>query len=147
MRVGGNGYSSDEMSQRQEERLTLCVDFDGVIHDYTIGDWREGALYGEPLPGAIAALFRLRDRGWNVVIHTTRGRSEQLRRDIREWLYNRTMDWDSVFAETVFAPWLESGDPKDFPFIVTATKLPAIAYIDDRAVRFTNWNDMTRYFS
>lgn len=29
---------------------------------------------------------------------------------------------------------------------VTSEKPPAIAYIDDRAIRFTNWEDVRKYF-
>jgi hypothetical protein len=30
---------------------------------------------------------------------------------------------------------------------ITSRKLAAIAYIDDRAVRFTNWMDIQNYFA
>lgn len=124
-------------------QLTLCIDFDGVIHDYVLGDWREGEIYGKPILGAIDALFRLRSRGWNVIIHTTRGRSEAARENIRNWL---AAYGDRDYPDE-FALWNETRDKVDFPFTITDKKLPAIAYIDDRAVRFTNWIDIIRYFS
>lgn len=131
---------------RKSGQLTLCVDFDGVIHDYNIGDWRDGELYGEPIPGAIEALFRLKDRGWNVVIHTTRAGTEKAREDIRRWIALWVRD-TSIKNWGEFNTWRETKDSGDFPFTITDKKLPAIAYIDDRAIRFTNWGDMIRYFS
>jgi len=40
--------------------------------------------------------------------------------------------------------WLEKYGLKNIQ--VTNTKLSARAYIDDRAIRFTNWRDILSYF-
>lgn len=57
----------------------------------------------------------------NVVVYTTRENHEA----VREWLKS-------------------SGFP-ELP--ITSMKPKAIAYIDDRAIRFTNWDDIRKYFS
>lgn len=98
---------------------TIAIDFDGVIHRYSNG-WCGGRIYDEPMEGAIESMERLIKKGFKVVILTARDDLEP----VREWLTKH-----------------------NFPDVtVTNTKPPAIAYIDDRAIRFTNWTDMVTYF-
>lgn len=117
---------------------TICVDFDGVIHRYSEG-WKDGSIYDEPVPGALTSLHDLM-KTHAVVIHTTR------------------KPWTVV-------PWLEvHGIPavrlskleEEMEFwdcqgavLVSQKKFPAIAYIDDRAIRFENWTqalaDLNKY--
>ena len=99
---------------------TIAVDFDGVIHAYTKG-WRGGIIYDDPVPGAREAIAKLRERGLAVVVHTACTRDP-----------NQVMQW-----------LLEHGIHVD---AVSVLKPPAIAYIDDRAIRFTNWRDILNYF-
>lgn len=99
---------------------TICVDFDGVIHKYS-GGWRDGDIYDPPMDGAREKINLLMDRGFKVVVLTAR------------------TDFVAVRI------WLKSYGFPDLE--VTNVKPPAIAYIDDRAIRFTNWDDITRYFS
>jgi hypothetical protein len=106
--------------------LTVAVDFDGVLHSYDKG-WHDGTIYGDWTPGAEAALRQLMRR-YAVFIHSTR-RPEQ----VAKWLLDRgfscRIGYDGEF-------WNEQG-----VLLVTDRKLPAVAYIDDRAVRFINWPD------
>ncbi len=116
--------SRDAGGDRATARRTLCIDFDGVIYPYD-GDWADGRLRFEPVPGAIKALHRLYAAGYTLVIHTTRCR--------------QTGQAGAIFS------WLaEYGAP--YIWQVTDTKVPALAYIDDRAVRFTNWDDIRKRF-
>jgi hypothetical protein len=103
---------------------TLCIDFDGVLHTYSRG-WHDGTLYDPPIPGAIAALWALREAGYVLVVHTTRCADPSQTQLIRDWLerYGAPVIWK-----------------------VTHEKLPALAYIDDRAVRFTDWPDIRKRF-
>ena len=102
------------------------VDFDGVIHRYSEG-WKDGSIYDHPVDGALESIGRLRAAGFEVVIFTTRAST-------------------AIGALQVYT-WLEQhGLPDVDNILVTDSKLGAIAYIDDRGIRFTNWADMEKYF-
>ena len=105
---------------------TIAVDFDGVIHRYSRG-WRDGSIYDRPVDGAVAALTTLQDRGYHIVVFSTRADSPTGQAAIRDWM-----------AEEGF----NVGEMQ-----ITDRKLPAIAYVDDRAVRFTNWQDIRKLWS
>lgn len=102
---------------------TIAVDFDGVIHQYSRG-WQEGLIYDIPVPGAFDAIQQLLNEGFAIVIHTTRQDHDA----VRNWLYRNGAAWHSEVE-------------------VTNIKPKAIAYIDDRAVRFTNWSDIRKMFT
>jgi hypothetical protein len=108
---------------------TVAVDFDGVIHRYSRG-WHDGTIYDEPMPGALDALRTLMN-DYAVVIHTTRDA-----RQVGPWLQERgfivTLD-RALPYELVF--WDRMGE-----LLVADRKLPAVAYIDDRGIRFESWN-------
>lgn len=50
---------------------TVLVDFDGVIHDYSSG-WTGPVPTGRLLPGARAALKKLKAAGAEIVVYSTR---------------------------------------------------------------------------
>lgn len=110
------------------KRKTICVDFDGVIHDYMEG-WKDGSIYGQVMPGAIAALQELQ-KDYEIVIYTTRASARifngvpepsQLP-ELTNWLREHGVPYDSIFT----------GEGKPV----------AVAYIDDRAVRFNgDWSE------
>lgn len=95
---------------------TVLVDFDGVIHAYSHG-WFDGTAYDEPVPYAKDSLQEMVNRGYEVVIFSTR---------------------DSVDIER----WLRANRFPPYP--VTNEKLPAVAIIDDRAIPFSTWATATR---
>lgn len=107
---------------------TVATDFDGVLHTYEKG-WQDGTIYGEFMPGAVEALSRLMSR-YAVFVHTTRSP-----RQVARWIEDKS---GRGFECTTRVPrsgfWNERGY-----LLVTRRKLPAIAYIDDRAIRFANW--------
>lgn len=108
-----------------------AVDFDG-----TIAPW--GDLFGfpEPLPGAVEAIKRLKDAGFTVVIFTSRlsptwhqaegwNHAEATRQQvgyIREYCERYGIDADGVTAE----------------------KIPAEVYLDDKAVKVTKHRTLNR---
>ncbi|MFI6497144.1 hypothetical protein [Nonomuraea typhae] len=59
--------------------MAIGVDFDGVIHAYSLG-WYDGTAYDEPVLGAIEGLRALMDQH-PVFIHTSRDV-----RQVTEWL-------------------------------------------------------------
>lgn len=87
---------------------TVAVDFDGVLNTYT--GWVGEDVLFDPRPGCEAFLRDLA-RHYRVVVHTTR---EPWR--VRGWL-----------ADHRLAAYVTD---------ITQTKPRAVAYIDDRAVRF-----------
>ncbi|WP_445524773.1 hypothetical protein [Streptomyces cyslabdanicus] len=105
--------------------MTLAVDFDGVIHTYSRG-WADGTIYDPPLPGALNGLRALMQHD-AVFIHTTRDPAQ-----VAEWLTTRGFicrtEHDGPF-------WNVRG-----VLLVTNRKLAATSYLDDRAVKFTDWN-------
>lgn len=138
--------------------MTIAVDFDGVIHGYSRG-WQDGSIYDPPLPGAIDGLRALMDQD-AVFIFTTR-EPEQVMAWLEGFGFDVTIDerckrclgegggqaldadcrpagpaWecDTCKGSGLLTFWNPRGQ-----LLVTNRKLAATAYLDDRAVRFTDW--------
>lgn len=101
------------------------VDFDQTLVDHPT--WRDGAVYGHPLPGAIDALRALMAIR-SVFVFTAR--HPRTHRDVARWLEEHVGCPVIVDTEPGRAYWL--GDE----LLVTNKKLGAACYIDDRALRF-----------
>lgn len=100
-------------------KKTIAVDFDGVIHKYSKG-WHNGSVYDDPVEGAKDAINDLVFEGYEVVIYSARPNQQEM----REWLMKH-----------------------DFPRLEIVKEKPkAMAYVDDRGIRFTNWRDIKNYF-
>jgi hypothetical protein len=97
---------------------TLAIDFDGVVHRYSRG-WQDGTIYDPPVHGALEGLRRLAALGYDLVLYTTRVRDDIQREALNRWL--RENGFHGIFST------------------VTDRKPLAVAYIDDRAIRFTTW--------
>ena len=104
-----------------------------MIHAYSKG-WQDGSIYDPPLPGAIDGLRKLMET-YAVFIHTTR---EAL--PVARWLHD-TGGFDVTPDPGGFEFWNAKG-----VLLVANRKLPAIAYIDDRAVRFVSWDQVMGEF-
>ena len=119
-------------------KKTIAVDFDGVIHKYSKG-WQSGAIYDEPIEGVHGALMTLMN-DYAVYIFTTRNIQE-----VVAWMNSNFWGKGEMGFRTIIMP-------EDMKFwqgrelAVSNRKLPAIAYIDDRGIRFTNWKDTLNYF-
>lgn len=85
----------------------VAIAFDGCIHDYH--GWNGPTPTGEPIPGSLEALRRLRSNGCRPVIFSTRRHEE-----IRQWLQK----WNFPDVE------------------ITDKKPPFLVLVDDRAVTF-----------
>jgi hypothetical protein len=144
---------------------TVGVDFDGVIHSYEKG-WQDGTIYGTPMPGAFDALERLREK-YAVFIHTTRNADE-----VAQWIVVkgegrfvcRTMPYGQPWHTWWYDDGVRhNGQPSAIAWstvqgvqptfwndqehlLITERKLPAIAYIDDRGIRFHNWEQALNEF-
>lgn len=109
---------------------TIAVDFDGVIHSYERG-WGDGSIYGDFKPGAVVALTTLM-RDAAVCVHTTRRPLP-----VARWI--ERMSGYAIETTTWLPPWRKFWNTKGV-LLVTNRKLPAVAYLDDRAIRFVDWD-------
>ncbi|MFA5238346.1 MAG: hypothetical protein WC476_01385 [Phycisphaerae bacterium] len=121
---------SRDLESWREANNTICLDFDGVIHKYSQG-WQGGNLYDEPIDGAIESICELCQAGYKLVILTARCEK-----------HNEILDW---FKDEAAKRGLCNCRKVNCPE-VTNIKPPARVYIDDRGIRFTNWNDILSYF-
>lgn len=112
---------------------TIAVDFDGVIHKYSKG-WHDGMIYDEPVEGAIEALQKLL-QSYCVVVFSTREP-----RMIEVWFLNNFPIPVEIVPDDGKFEWTKQG-----VLGITNRKLKAFMYVDDRAVRFTNWKDILNY--
>ena len=106
-------------------RQTICIDFDNVIHSY--GGWDSGQgpghITGTVIPGAKEAIAELR-RDYKIIVLSARASSPAGARGIARWLKEHGIEVDHI----------------------TAIKLPAIVYVDDRALRFEgDWADVLQW--
>lgn len=120
---------------------TIAVDFDGVIHDYRDG-WRDGSIYGDFTPNAMAALMTLLAH-YPTFVHTARSP-----RQVAHWIEHKSGHHIECTLQMrpPIPAWWRWGRPFRFwnttgLLLVTDRKLPAAVYIDDRGLRFNNWND------
>lgn len=93
----------------EPETPLVCVDLNGVLDSYT--GWKHAEHWDPPRAGAAEFLRGLTDRGFDVVVFTTRHPGQ-----VRRWLREHGL------AEYVSA--------------VTRRKPPAHVFVDDRAVCF-----------
>lgn len=106
----------------------IGVDFDGVIHSYERG-WQGGVIYGTPIEGAIDSVKTIMEK-YAVFIYTARNNLE----DVALWL-NENGGFECVTSyNNTF--WDVKGK-----LLITNKKYTAIAYIDDRAITFTDWGN------
>lgn len=113
---------------------TIAIDFDGVIHAYSRG-WGDGTCYDVPVAGSGAAIKKLL-KEYRVFILSTRD-TEQI------------AVWMGKYFPDIPCGKVPDSEPfwnLDHVVGVTNRKLAAIAYIDDRGIRFTHWNDVLNYF-
>lgn len=97
----------------------ICIDLDGVIHRYSKG-YQDGSFYDPPTPGAKKAIDWLKEH-YEIAIFTARMVPDDDRfapvtskEDVEKYLRDNDIYFDEV----------------------TGHKLPAVAYVDDRAIEF-----------
>lgn len=101
----------------------IAIDFDGTIHDFAHPV--PGRKMGPPMEGAQAALEQLQTDGYNIIVFC-------------RWATNE-------YNCKVIADWMRYFE---MPFVdVTNIKPDAVAYIDDRGIRFTgDWKATIQAF-
>lgn len=89
--------------------MTICFDFDGVIHSYVSG-WHGTDVIPDRMVTGIGKLIRkLKADGYRIVIFTTRAILDVGHEAVRKYLNRRHIPYDLISAE----------------------KPPAFCYIDD----------------
>ena len=98
---------------------TVVFDLDGVIHSYTSGWKGASEIPDPPVPGMRKVIDELRERGYKVVVVTTRCIGPEGMGAVKRYLKENRIEVDDVLAE----------------------KPPAICYVDDRAICFDGSTD------
>lgn len=107
-----------------DEKVNVGIDFDGVIHKCSKGFY-DGTIYDDPVDGVAEALKQISDT-FNIIVFTCKAKADRP-------LVNGKTGTELVWE------WLEKHDLAQFVSQVTAEKPRAKYYIDDRAIRFDNW--------
>ena len=97
---------------------TICIDFDGVIHDYSKG-YQGDDVFDKPVEGACEGLKALKEAGWTIILFTTRKSTAKLYDFLAE--HDLTVD---------YVNW-NPDQPKN-----SSGKLIADVYLDDRGICF-----------
>lgn len=114
----------------QDETYQIGIDFDGVIHANSKGFF-DGTVYDDPIPGSFEALEAI-SKKYTIVVFSAKARKDRM-------LINNKTGVELIWE------WLEKYNMSQFVKEVTAEKPRAVAYIDDKAHRFTNWNTALKF--
>ncbi len=118
-------------SKKEKLPKRAMIDLDGTIHAYSQG-YKDGEIYDIPFNGAKEVIDWLKRNGYEIVIFTTRAskaNAEELGGDFKEQIKK-------------IAKWLKQNNI--YFDKITAEKLAAQFYIDDKAIHISkgNWNSV-----
>lgn len=99
---------------RKHEKKTIVFDFDGVIHSYTSGWKGIDIIPDKPTDGISEVIRNIRNKGFEVVIVSTRCVEDKGINAIKRFLSDNNIEVDGIMAN----------------------KPPALVYVDDRAICF-----------
>lgn len=108
------------------KKKTICIDFDGVIADYSDGYQGEDK-FGDMIDNADIGTQTLKKKGWRIIIYTTRPVTDAL----KKYLADNKIAYDYIN---------ENPDQPKGSDTAKGCKIAADVYLDDRAVSFRgNW--------
>jgi len=117
----------------------LCLDFDGVIHDYRQG-WKGGQIYGHLTAGFYEWALDAQ-RYFTLVIYSSRSKDDDGIEQMAAWL-SKEIGEAIVRRSFKNANDHVSVDIGKVRFEFAARKPPAFLTIDDRALTFKgNWGE------
>ena len=87
----------------------------------------DGTIYDEPVEGTREALEKISNK-YTIIVHTAKARHD---RGFVDGKSGKQLIWE----------WLENNDLDQFISKVTAEKPRAVAYIDDKSIKFSSWED------
>jgi len=108
-----------------DENINLGIDFDGVMHKNSKGFF-DGTIYGDPIEGTKQALKSLSEK-YTLICYTAKAKPDR-------GLVNGKTGTELVWE------WLKKHKFDKYISKVTSEKPRAVAYIDDKAIRFNNWD-------
>jgi len=109
-------------------KRVIAIDFDGVIHQYR--GWNGEGKFNKPMQGAKEGIDRIREEGYKVLIFTCRIDTDA----VKEWLDKYDIRYDGINEHLVKFSHTDK----------TPTMKPlADAYVDDKAVGFSVWDNQT----
>ena len=111
--------------QHKENNNQIAIDFDGVIHGNSQGFY-DGKVYDDPIPGSIEAIKKL-SKKYTIILFTAKVKPD------RPLIKGKT-------GEELIWEWLGKHKISSYIKEITCEKPRAIAYIDDRAIRFETWD-------
>lgn len=132
--VDNYGDDSDESETEiipEQKKISfkkrIMIDLDGTIHQYSKG-WNGGDIYDPPFDGAIDSIKWLKNQGFEIIIFTSRAST----------INNKEMGGNLLDQIKKIKEYLKEYDiPYDG---ITAEKLAAEFYIDDKAIHIPNGN-------
>ena len=84
-------YLKTVPAKKEDHNKTICIDFDGVLHDYSQG-WLGDNVFGKPVENADKGTLKLKEQGWTIIVFTCRGNTPEL----REWLKKNNITYDYI---------------------------------------------------
>ncbi len=112
-----------------DETKQIGVDFDGVIHRNSKGFY-DGTVYDDPIEGSLDAIKKLSEK-YTVVVFSAKARKDRM-------LIN------GKTGVQLIEEWLEKYGFMKYVKEVTSEKPRAVAYIDDKAIKFFDWEQAMR---
>ena len=109
----------------QDETYQIGIDFDGVIHQNSKGFY-DGTIYDDPIPGAFEAIRKISEK-YTIIVFSAKAKKDRVLIDGKTGI---ELIWE----------WLEKHNMSQFIKEVTSDKPRAVAYIDDKAIRFLDWS-------
>jgi len=108
-----------------DELIQIGIDFDGVIHKNSKG-YYDGTIYDDPIEGTEEGLRKLSEK-YTLVLYTTKAKPD---RGLINGRQTTELLWE----------WLDKHNLSKYISKVTSEKPRAVVYIDDKALRFTEWD-------
>mgnify|MGYP001158446635 FL=1 len=126
------GASKERKYSYPDEHVNIAIDFDGVIHKNSKG-YHDGTIYDDVVDGAKEALEEIAKK-YTVIVYTAKARHD---RGFIDGKSGTQLIWE----------WLEKNNLSHLISKVTAEKPRAVAYIDDKAIKFSDWTDVLNKIS
>ena len=108
-----------------EDNNTIAIDFDGVIHKNSKG-FHDGTIYDEPVEGVKKGLEYL-SNSCKLILYTCKANPD---RPLIDSKTGTELIWE----------WMEKYDLSKYISDVVYGKPNAKYYIDDKAIKFIDWN-------